>query len=423
MAGKRILDLASLFNASRGVAQKHISLKTRQIDVYNRTSTLARAVRDQTDRITETAKAASFLASRLNETAPEWTKEATDNASSSQSNDGGPIPSRKSTIGQEQVPGNKEGLENDHFYERSESNSAVNPKPKEDLDIQQEKADSYPLPDGTIPPKDAAIDRTKLNADTIPIRPRVKPAPNAINGEGLKPASSDSSTIPIPKTKPLSADDAKRMQRKFEGQIPSTTADKTGKSGNPLEEGHDEDSFYDRSEHTSPTLSSLPRVKIPKHTSDVQKNDKHLNESGMNSDSFSDTAHMTEKIPSNESVPEQEQIPEGINTDLFYSPRIARMLGGKTQGSSKSSLGLKGAKDTPVEKTNLAKDKDQDIFDVRSSVQAEPTIPDISPEPIHDPPSQKNEDTEKLATDISKETSNDTVIINSFTFDACDTEI
>ncbi|KAF7917124.1 hypothetical protein BELL_0164g00180 [Botrytis elliptica] len=409
MAGKRILDLAALFNASRGVAQKHIALKTRQIDVYNRTSTLARAVRNQTDRVTETAKAASFLASRLNDNVPEWTKEATDYTTSSQPNDSGPIPSRESTKEQEHAPEKKEGLEQDHFYEKSESNSSVNPTPKRDLHIQQEKAKSYPLPDGTIPPQNADIDTAELNADTTPIRSKAGPKLDPIDSEGLHPAASSASTIPIPKTKPLSADNAKRIQREHERQIPSVTADAIGHSNNPLEEGHDEDSFYDRSRHTSPTLSSLPRAKIPKHTSDIQENDQHLRDDAINSDTFSETVDRTKQIPSVESIPEQEQLPEGINTDLFYSPRVARLLGGKIQGSGKGTLGLKGVKDTPVDQTQLARNKDQDTFNVRSSVQAEPTTPDSPLNSVLQTPRQNDEGIEKLAADISKESSNNTL--------------
>ncbi|TGO08807.1 hypothetical protein BTUL_0191g00170 [Botrytis tulipae] len=409
MAGKRILDLAALFNASRGVAQKHIALKTRQIDVYNRTSTLARAVRNQTDRVTETAKAASLLASRLNDNVPEWTKEATDYTTSSQPKDSGPIPSRESTKEQEHAPEKKEGLERDHFYEKSESNSSVNPTPKRDLHIQQEKAKSYPLPDGTIPPQNADINTVESNADATPIRSKAGPKLDPIDSEGLHPAASSASTIPIPKTKPLSADNAKRMQREHERQIPSVTADAIGHSNNPLEEGHDEDSFYDRSRHTSPTLSSLPRAKIPKHTSDIQENDQHLRDDAINSDTFSETVDRTKQTPSVESVPEQEQLPEGINTDLFYSPRVARLLGGRTQGSGKGTLGLKGVKDTPVDQTQLARNRDQDTFNVHSSVQAEPNTPDSPLKSVLEAPRQNLGGIEKLAADISKESSNNTL--------------
>ncbi|TGO68916.1 hypothetical protein BOTNAR_0018g00390 [Botryotinia narcissicola] len=393
MAGKRILDLAALFYASRGVAQMHIALKTRQIDVYNRTSTLARAVRNQTDRVTETAKAASFLASRLNDNVPEWTKEATDYTTSSQPKDSGPIPSRGSTKEQEHAPEKKEGLEQDHFYEKSESNSSINPTPKRDLHIQLEKAKSHPLPDVTIPPQNADINTAELNADTTLIRSKAGPKLDPIDSEGLHPAASSASTIPIPKTKPLSADNAKRIQRDHERQIPSVTADAIGHSNNPLEEGHDEDSFYDRSRHTSPTLSSLPRAKIPKHTSDIQENDQHLRDDSINSDTFSETVDRTKQIPSVESVPEQEQLPEGINTDLFYSPRVARLLGGKTQGSDKGTLGLKG-----------------DTFNIHSSAQAEPTTPDSPLKSVFETPRQNDEGIEKLAVDISKESSNNTLL-------------
>ncbi|TEY66782.1 hypothetical protein BOTCAL_0132g00150 [Botryotinia calthae] len=409
MAGKRILDFAALFNASRGVAQKHIALKTRQIDVYNRTSTLARAVRNQTDRVTETSKAASFLASRLNDNIPEWTKEATDYTTSSQSNDGGPIPSRKSTKEQEHVPEKKEGLEQDHFYEKSESNSSINPNPKGHLHIQQEKAKRYPLPDGTIPPKNSDIDIAELNVDTTPTRSKAGPKLDPINSERLHPVASNASTIPIPKAKLLSADNARRIQREHERQIPSVTADAIGHSNNPLEEGHDEDSFYDRSRHTSPTLSSLPRAKIPRHTSDIQENDQHLKDDAINSDTFSETVDKSKQIPDAESVPEQEQLPEGINTDLFHSPRVARLLGGKTQGSGKGTLGSKGVKDSLVDQTQLARNKDKDTFNVRSSVQAEPTTRDSPPKPILDTPRQNDEGIEKLVADISKESSNDTM--------------
>ncbi len=151
MAGKRLLDLAALFNASRGVAQKHIALRARQVDVYNRTSTLAKAVKNQTDRVTETAKAASFLASRLNESGPAWTLEAADAPGGSRTAPDDPIPSKESTEGG-QVPKPKDGIEQDHFYERSTGNSMTDPIPEDDLEIHQEKADSYPLPDGTISP-------------------------------------------------------------------------------------------------------------------------------------------------------------------------------------------------------------------------------------------------------------------------------
>ena len=61
MAGRRLVDAAKLFNASKSVAQKHIALRSSQWDAYNKTSSLAKAVKSQTDRVTLTAAAAIAL--------------------------------------------------------------------------------------------------------------------------------------------------------------------------------------------------------------------------------------------------------------------------------------------------------------------------------------------------------------------------
>lgn len=77
MAGKRILDAAKLINASSAVARQHIRIRREQWDVYNRTSSLAKAVKDQTDRVTVTAAAAVELARRFSEKdTPHWQDDA-----------------------------------------------------------------------------------------------------------------------------------------------------------------------------------------------------------------------------------------------------------------------------------------------------------------------------------------------------------
>ncbi|KAK4502056.1 hypothetical protein PRZ48_007867 [Zasmidium cellare] len=72
MAGKRLIDAAKLFNAGTSVAKQHISLRKQQWDLFTNTSSLAKAVKGQTDRVTVTAKAAVELAKRFNEEAPSW---------------------------------------------------------------------------------------------------------------------------------------------------------------------------------------------------------------------------------------------------------------------------------------------------------------------------------------------------------------
>ncbi|RDW70141.1 hypothetical protein BP5796_08538 [Coleophoma crateriformis] len=353
MAGRRLLDLAALFNASRGVAQKHIALRSQQLDVYSRTSSLAKAVRNQTDRVTETVKAASFLASRLNDNAPAWTTEATTDEVKDKRE---PIPSRTSTKAAEAAPKQEEALEQDHFYERSSKNSSTDPPATGDLDIQQKQADRYPLPDGSIPPADSSIFSPQIDKDSTPTRPLGEPAKDPLGKGGLEIKQEKADQFPLrdgtipskttgsnthsidntpraPGSSPLTPDVARSLQRDSEFQIPSQSADAEGDSvARPLQDGHDEDVFYKRSGHTSPTLSSLPRVKIPKYPSDSQGGDEHLPNNEINSDTYYNPLQGSKQQgTSTKAIPEQEEVPEGIDTALFHSPRVARLLGAKTQ--------------------------------------------------------------------------------------------
>jgi aarF domain-containing kinase len=343
MTGKRLLDLAALFNASRGVAQKHFALRERQLDVYNRTSTVARAIRNQTDRVTETAKAASFLASRLNESAPSWASEATDENPNSQSKDGGPpmASNNGSTKGDATSTRRKEGLEQNQVYESTSSTLEYDETQRRESEIKQE----------TNPRKESEVETVVLNT----------------------------SSNPTPILKSLSEDTARLTQRKYEQQTPSRTADGLGNSAwDPLNEGRDEDSFYRRSGHTSPSLSSLPRMKIPKHTSRSQEIDK---KHGLNSDLFYGVGGLAEsmKVQPVQGVPDQEEVPEGVNTNLFHSPRVAKILGGKTQQDIQNDLKLSGTEDTPVNGTSSSAGTDQDTVNIRTkSFSSSSDIPTIS---------------------------------------------
>jgi aarF domain-containing kinase len=418
MTGKRLLDIAALFNASRGVAQKHVALRSRQLDVYNRTSTLARAVRSQTDRVTETVKAASFLASRLNESTSAWASDAADGKPSARSIDEDLTPSKQTTEGDDPVQKPNVGLEQDYVYEHSAENSAADVPPADDLDIQQETADRYSLPDRLIPPREDDLKTLNIDHDAISTRTQDEKLGDPLQSVGLHTASSDASSIP-PAKRPLSSNEARTMQRKSELQIPSRSADALGGSAaGPLEEGHGEESFYRKSGHSSPALSSLPTFKIPKHPSDAQKSDAHPPEGAINSDSFYHAVNSStaEQIPSVEAVPKQEQAPEGINTYLFHSSRVANILGGKLQGSKGSDLQLKGVRGTPIEHTRMAVGTDQDAFNVYNSSQNQPTLSNAILEP-QNAASQGSDDVkvavEELVRDSVNESSHDSVKVRA----------
>ncbi|KAG9233720.1 ABC1 family-domain-containing protein, partial [Amylocarpus encephaloides] len=329
MAGRRLLDLAALFNASRGVAQKHIALRARQVDVYNRTSTIAKAVRHQTERVSETARAASILASRLNENAPAWAydMEEGENASAKDREES-PIPHKEPTEGRPDN-GPKEGIEQDHHYERSPVNAPVDTPPEEDLNVQQERPTWYPLPGGTILPEDFSEPGKTVDTESSSIMPRDERLKKALDNDGLQPKSADTSTIPQPAYPPLSSKAARVAQRDSESQIPSRSADAFDDSVDIKPEGRDEESFDKQPTHTSATLSSLPRMKIPKHASDTQ-GPEHPPKDSLNPDTFYGTSG-TDSVPTTDPAAVDEEIPEGINLDLFHNPRIANKLGGRVQ--------------------------------------------------------------------------------------------
>ncbi|KAI9721482.1 MAG: hypothetical protein M1812_002244 [Candelaria pacifica] len=465
MAGKWLLDAAAVFNASRSIASKHVALRSHQLEAYNQTSTLAKAVKSQTDRVTLTIRAASALTQRFNESPQSY---------STQAQQGPAVPSNESTGGTSAGRGRREGLEQDHFYERSESNVAAEPLPDGDLGLRQERPEGHTLPDGTIPPAESPVDAPLRDKDVFSKRPQREPEKEPLvkendhselgvkqekaqrsplpdgsippaSSEGsafsddpdlfvehsstepgkegvpknkgehvgaLQPSSSNKSTTPKPTrhASVLPPNKARRLQREAEFQIPSqVVGQSSGGSLDPvaarLEKGHDEDVSYSRSSKPSPTLSSLPRTKLPRHAVDTQDSDDSVRDGQINSDVFhSSPGRQQEQIvPRTEAIPEQVQ--EEINTDIFHSPRIAKLLTGRDKGGGKG-LEMKGAGRTPSENTGLAQDKDQDTFNVRSTEQQAPEAPKQT-RTLDQEQSQNREnsdsDVQSLAADIAKD--------------------
>ncbi|KAI9826861.1 MAG: hypothetical protein M1832_005800 [Thelocarpon impressellum] len=325
MAGKRLVDLAALLSASRQVARQHGVLRSRQLDVYGKTSSLAHAVREQTERVTLTARAAADLARRLNEDGPGRSEER-------------PVPSRESTAGDSgRRRGGAGGIQQDHHYEASQANAAAQPPPEGELEVEQRQAERDPLPDGTIPPD---------------------------GGPSSQPPERNS---PPPQR-------ARRLQREAESQIPSTAAEQAPiEPTNELSRGHDEDVFYDRSERNSEVLSGLPRVKIPKQSESAQEGMSK----GINADVFYSTSQKS--TPQAGGHPEQEADGEGVNTDIFHSPRIAKLLRG---GVEKNDIKLDAAK-TPQEHARLTEERGPAAQSTSLEIPTEPAEASADPD-MHD---------------------------------------
>lgn len=300
MAGRRLLDAAALFNASRGIARKHVALRQEQFDRFTKTSSIAKAVKTEAARYTETAKAASFLASRLNEDKPQWASEA------------------------ETTPGDSAQKVAPHPHTESA-------EPNEARHIIQGEASMPGYMDGAIPPSKPDID--KLERDRSILSEQPSKAENVHPKQPVEPSLHGLDSH-------LTSDEARRLQRRYENQIPSYASD--GKADGPrndADNGFDNDSSYRPLEYKSPILSSLPRVKVPKHPSNVQADDAHLNNQGLNSDSYSSPVQnpVGSPVRKSEILTEEEDIPEGINTAVFSSSRVAKSLGGRTHTNVRSS--------------------------------------------------------------------------------------
>lgn len=151
MAGKRLLDLGLVLNATRRVALQHLRVRVEQVDTWSKTSSAAKAAKHQTDRVTLTLRAAAALSRRLNETYDPNSSRAsvsTPEGQQTRSDEHGSI------INQGLV-----GLDHDHHYERSADAPAPAFAPGEDLKVHQVQSRRHPLPDGSIPPSDALRDQ------------------------------------------------------------------------------------------------------------------------------------------------------------------------------------------------------------------------------------------------------------------------
>jgi aarF domain-containing kinase len=354
MAGRRLVDAAKLFKASKSIAAKHINLRSQQLDLYTKTSTLAKAVTNQTDRVTLTAQAAIALARRVNEDALRTPPEAASRSAES------------------------------HDHERRGESTAAERPAEDELPIRQKEAANQPLPDGTIPSAGAKLEDvsgTKVSLDKQALRG------GAQKDDGSsKQAYADPSKIPTTsRTSHLSTDEARKLQRRFEAQIPSSEEiiepSPKNEQAEHLAEGHDRDVFYLRSNESQPELSSLPRTKIPKHTEHRQESVDHVKDEDMNQDVYYATPEplqeerKREEIPHAVAIPEQDQVPEGVNTDVFRTQRVARMLGGNPY-AQEPRPDLRGASKALREHTKLSEGRDHDTFNVRISEQSKPSAPD-----------------------------------------------
>ncbi|KAL8705007.1 MAG: hypothetical protein Q9201_001852 [Fulgogasparrea decipioides] len=416
MSGKRLLDAAALFKATKSVASKHAALRTHQLEAYGKTSSLAQAVKGQTDRIDLTVKAASAFAGRLQGSGSSYSTQASTAQAS-------PVPSHESVQPPKHTSTKKLGVQQDLFYERSEQNTTTQPPSERDIHVEQEKAKRYPLPDGTIPPAASDLTSSTQEWDSYSILPRTEPIKDPLSNDTntpkreISPASSSQSSIPNPSHQPTTPppEEARRLQRQAEKQIPSQTAEPppavasgvravsdSQPEATELGVDQEQDVFYTPSPEAGRVLSALPRVKLPKNTADEQKSINRVPDERMNQDVFYSSVPNGQEhaITDQQAVPQQNEPSEDIYSDLFHSPKVAKILKGRPRDSSKA-LDLKGVQGTPVENDESSAAGKPESSHTRPTAETVTAAAKSSDQSML-PKAPQKDDIHSLAADIAK---------------------
>ena len=341
MAGSRLVDASKIVKAARGIALHHVSLRSLQIVNYQETSSLWASVR---------SFARPFL--RVRDSSSTSTSTAWKSSFSSKANTS--VTSTHNLV----VPGiehlvksngqNKRQKEilQDHFYEKSSANSTADSPPKSSVSVIQEKANEDPLPDGSIP---------GLSGWN----------PDSVEKSGSQPSSSFSKQPSLEET--VRANDARKAHRQAETQIPSheaklsrsvsTTDDASVSSSSELGPEQERDVHYAPSSHAKPNLSSLPRVKLPKISLNVQETDERVTSKAINQDVFHSSKPTDHDftILNSQTLLDRNEPDEDTYSKLFHSPKVARMLQKKHHlDTSKDDIALQHLKGAATEQRKPA---------------------------------------------------------------------
>lgn len=401
MAGRRVLDVIALYKASRGIASSHISLRSHQLDTFSKTSSLAKAIQSQTDRVTLTFKALSVLNDRLNGPLPSQYSTKANNSSNRRERES--IPKRDSVGGEGQAQSQTQGLEQDHFYKRSEENTTAQPVPKGDLKPTQKTAKAGTLPDGSIavkliPSKDSVdgaqdplskkqgleqdhfYQRSQENTTTqsVPnsdLTPKQEVAKGTALPDGSIPVADSKISAHEPTAHDVSrstlvtdvSEKTRLLQRQAEQQIPSQSA-----------EAPNAGEWETPPSSSGPVLSSLPRAKIPKATENAQESNEHV-KNFINQDVFyAPGRHRSDEVLSDSDKPTQPS--EEMYGQLFHSPRAAKLLKGKpgaskAQDATNAQAMVEGQGEstaTPVPSRDSEKDMNSLAADIAKELGKEP---------------------------------------------------
>ncbi|KAL9112697.1 MAG: hypothetical protein Q9227_003000 [Pyrenula ochraceoflavens] len=332
MSGRRLLDALALVGPSRSIAAHHVAIRREQLDRYVKTSSLRKLVKNDINRYSSKHPSSS--------TSPQGFSRSPENKDGQGKDDIAqamhvPSADTASSSGNRKVVLEEhQGLHQDHFYNHSQENSAFDEQSANDLEIQQRKPRRYPLPDGSIPPDGSQLGQKTPASDVLNTTPVGESAITArgklsdTEEDAIQPVTSNAPSILHPDSdEQNSAIAAQKQQRQSEKQIPSKPAEPPGsdafsvdaetRGDNDPEISVDQerDTFYRMSAKSSPVLSALPRVKLPKKSGNIQAGDSHLPE-GTNPDTFYNSTGDGHS----------EATEQKIMHSLFQSPKMRRLV-------------------------------------------------------------------------------------------------
>lgn len=267
MSGKRLLDAIQFLSVSKSVASKHLAVRQRQLDVYTRTSSLTKGIKNQADGLILTAKAAAALSKRFNDTPPPQSTKA----SARPSEPSHPTQkSPKETEVPSSAPGNNESTASNQLNVSSQQEKFYRP-------WREPAAEPAGTPQVKVP---HATSDTQVGLD------------RDINADTYKPPAQTSS-----------------------GDVGPHRAEQVNVS--PQQE-----EAYRPFRHATADGAPTPDVQIPQATSSTQAGmDKNLNPDTYSSPVDSETASGGRSA--------EQELPDEMMKDIFRSPKVASSLSRK----------------------------------------------------------------------------------------------
>lgn len=388
MSGKRLLDGVALLKASTAVASKHIALRRHQVNVYERTSSIARLFKSEIERVTSIVKSITGNATKM--------------GVSQTGVDGNIAPFEK-----------KSGLRKDHRYKKLEPYANVKPLPISEIDVEREIGKSQLLQDGASSPSESTKNGSGVDNRTFSdlLCSGLGRGTLISNDEGLEkvlqPVSPLRDAIPVPgiQSALLSPDGGRDLQKHDEKYIPSTIAQAQTVSSQVLQ-----DVSYTPARKTSLDPSSLPPVKlpmVPEHTQELngQASSEVSNQGAL----YSAVMKQTIRTPISEgqAIPEQQRPSDELFPRIFHSPRVAKILRGKPQRAlAVENSNLHIDRGPLLKYRELAQGRNQEKAKNRSNDQNLPRNIDGS-EPVYLLGTLREADTDELRNNLAEDLAKD----------------